>query len=226
MSEIGSLQRFKAFEVFKVEDVPTCERIWKRTKDSTPECPCMEKRKCWVCCGNFQMSFWLWPNPMALVPFEDQKYYQGSFYIGCRQSSYAMQIHICIRWWFLELMCMWWFHVWSLGRFLFKSREMWRLDLLYTQRYWTYGSLWVVTGIHVVLSLDTLVVTSIVLIVISHLKVIFGSNNSRHLACWRALESTHWAPNGFRREVITEASLPRRSSISSTDFSFPFPITG
>jgi hypothetical protein len=59
LNEIGNLMKFKVFDVISWQDVPTGEREWqivvnfltKRTKDSTPERECIDKRKCRVCLG-------------------------------------------------------------------------------------------------------------------------------------------------------------------------------
>ena len=64
LNEIGNLMKFKVFEVIGWQDVPTGERVWqivvnfltKRTKDSTPERECIDKRKCRVCFGGHHMT--------------------------------------------------------------------------------------------------------------------------------------------------------------------------
>ncbi len=55
---------FKVFDVVAWEDVPSTERVWqivvnfltKRTKESTPERECIDKRKCRVCFGGHHMT--------------------------------------------------------------------------------------------------------------------------------------------------------------------------
>lgn len=64
LNEIGNLMKFKVFDVIAWEDVPTSERVWqivvnfltKRTKDSTPEQECIDKRKCRICFGGHHMT--------------------------------------------------------------------------------------------------------------------------------------------------------------------------
>ena len=65
LNEIGSLMKFKVFDVIAWQDVPTGERVWqivlnfltKRTKDSTPERECIDKRKCRVCFGGHHIDY-------------------------------------------------------------------------------------------------------------------------------------------------------------------------
>jgi hypothetical protein len=64
LNEIGNLLNFKVFDVVAWEDVPSTERVWqivvnfltKRTKESTPERECIDKRKCRVCFGGHHMT--------------------------------------------------------------------------------------------------------------------------------------------------------------------------
>jgi hypothetical protein len=64
LNEIGNILNFKVFNVGAWEDVPSTERVWqivvnfltKRTKDSTPERECIDKRKCRVCFGGHHMT--------------------------------------------------------------------------------------------------------------------------------------------------------------------------
>jgi hypothetical protein len=64
LNEIGILMKFKVFDVISWQDVPTGERVWqivvnfltKRTKDSTPERDCIDKRKCRVCFEGHHMT--------------------------------------------------------------------------------------------------------------------------------------------------------------------------
>ena len=64
LNEIGNLRKFKVFDVISWENVPTGERVWqivvnfltKRTKDSTPEHECVDKRKCRICFGGHHMT--------------------------------------------------------------------------------------------------------------------------------------------------------------------------
>jgi len=64
LNEIGNLMKFKVFDVIAWENVPTSERVWqivvtfltKRTKDSTPEQECIDKRKCRICFGGHHMT--------------------------------------------------------------------------------------------------------------------------------------------------------------------------
>ena len=64
LNEIGNFMKFKVFDVIAWENVPTGERVWqivvtfltKRTKDSTPEQECIDKRKCRICFGGHHMT--------------------------------------------------------------------------------------------------------------------------------------------------------------------------
>lgn len=64
LNEIGNLRKFKVFDVIAWENVPASERVWqivvnfltKRTKDSTPEHECVDKRKCRICFGGHHMT--------------------------------------------------------------------------------------------------------------------------------------------------------------------------
>ncbi len=64
LNEIGNLLNLKVFDVVAWEDVPSTEHVWqivvnfltKRTKDSTPERECIDKRKCRVCFGGYHMT--------------------------------------------------------------------------------------------------------------------------------------------------------------------------
>jgi hypothetical protein len=64
LNEIGNLLNFKVFDVVEWEDVSSTERVWqivvnfltKRTKESTPELECIDKRKCRVCFKGHHMT--------------------------------------------------------------------------------------------------------------------------------------------------------------------------
>jgi hypothetical protein len=84
LNEIGNLMKFKVFDVISWQDVPTGERVWqivvnfltKRTKDSTPERECIDKRKCRVCFGGHHMSAGVHFQGTEACPSSELDYYQ------------------------------------------------------------------------------------------------------------------------------------------------------
>ena len=79
LNEIGNLRKYNVFDIIKLEDVPSGAQIFqiiinfltKRTKDSTPDCECIDKRKCRICFGGHHMTagvHYAKPDSYAPVP--------------------------------------------------------------------------------------------------------------------------------------------------------------
>ena len=82
MNEIGNLRKYNVFDIIKLEDIPSGAQIFqiiinfltKRTRDSTPERECIDKRKCRVYFGGHHMTagvHYAKPDSYAPVPSLD-----------------------------------------------------------------------------------------------------------------------------------------------------------